>query len=129
MRMCHRQERTSWNLKLTLAAAGFVLGSLSIAGHAHVALADTPAVTDFGQEIAQAAMVSGEGAPQALFVTRYADGHEHMEVHAVRGDSVVAFAGEHPGWYLDRAMTYLLHMPVYVRAVPSPAADSGHTAV
>lgn len=112
-----------------LWVCGLLLGSAVSWVSAPHALADTPAATDFGQRLAEPMLSDSDGTTHAMFVTLYSDGREQVEVRMARGDSVAAFAAEHPGWRLDNGMTWFMQMPVYVRELSETAAAYGHTAV
>lgn len=98
-------------------------------GQQAVAYADAPAVTDFGQSYAEAAMADGGNHPHAVFLTLYADGRQQCEVRTVQDDAIVSFAGEHPAWRIDHGLTWFVRMPVYVRQLTaSQTQASGETA-
>lgn len=117
-------------LKQSLVAV-FSSGLISLvaSGGIHVAFADSPAVTDFGQDTEVATMAGHEQQSRALFLTFYPDGHQQMEVRVVQGDAVVGFAGEHPTWRLDAGLMWFLQMPVYVRDLSNQGSPSRHDAV
>ncbi|RIV28642.1 hypothetical protein D2Q93_02545 [Alicyclobacillaceae bacterium I2511] len=91
------------------------------------ALADSPALTEFGQlmDTPTFSAVRSSGNP-AAFLTLYGDGHGQWEVHQVTDDAVTGFSGEHGSWRIDKTLTVFFQMPVYVRDIslqPSPAGD------
>lgn len=101
------------------AAAAAVWAVTGMAGP--VVYADAPAVTDFGLDEALPVWASADAAgDRAVFVTLYPDGRGQWQVHHVRGDAIVGFAGEHPAWQLDPGLMWFVQMPVYVRHVPAP---------
>lgn len=93
-----------------------------------IAFADSPAVTDFGQDFTSTALAGHHHDSRALFLTLYPDGREQMEVRVIHGDAVAGFVAEHPGWRLDTGLMWFVQMPVYIRDlsidVPKDSADS-----
>lgn len=118
-------------VRVGLLSAVSVIGVVTLAWP-HVAFADTPAPTDFGQaelssQAVEPAFVSN--ASQAMFLTVYDDGRNVMEVRRVRGDAINAFAGDHLAWRLDDRMTWLIQMPVYVRELSGQTFQSDRATV
>ncbi|GMA59828.1 hypothetical protein NZD89_09745 [Alicyclobacillus fastidiosus] len=77
-----------------------------------VAYADVPAASDFGQG---AAMVThgSKSMQAALFVTEGTSGQFEVVEQPIVDDAVAAFAGEHPAWHLNVALTWYFMEPVY----------------
>lgn len=116
-----RTPTTSWWLMLVTAmAASF----LSLCRPIPVR-ADSPAITDFGQDMESPVFSSRALYKDALFLTLYQDGREDCQVRAVPDDAVVSFAGQHKVWNLDGSLTWFWQMPVYVRIVHSGPLQDG----
>jgi|GEM_PF-4062950 len=103
-----------------------VLAAFACAGlAAPTALADTPAVTDFGASSADTVQsVWQETQPDsryAIFLTLYQDGRRQVDIRPISGDEVVSFRTEHPAWELSPTLMWFWAMPVYVRQVSSAA--------
>ena len=111
------------------AVFGFLTALVLFQPHP-IALADTPAVTDFGQAEATPALTSHSGGwRQAMFLTLYPDGRSHSEIRGVKDDAENTLMGDHPTWQLDGTLTWFLQMPVYVRQLSSHQASAGTSPV
>lgn len=105
--------RFRYILSSLVAVAGLLF--LSLAQPATV-FADTPAVTDFGQDTPMSTWTAGSNDwGPAVFLTLHADGSGDSQVRLVHDDAQNTFLGEHPGWHLDHRLTWFVQMPVYVR--------------
>lgn len=113
---------TQWRLLLVAAMVAFF--SL---GRPISVRADSPAVTDFGQDLESPVFSSRGLYKDALFLTLYQDGREDCQIRAVPDDAVVSFAGQHKAWSLDGSLTWFWQIPVYVRIVHSGAMQDGTT--
>lgn len=102
-----------------------VAGLLSLALTVPTVLADTPAVTDFGQSdttVQPAWQQELQTSPQyAVFLTLYHDGRRQMDIRPIQGDAVVSFRTDHPAWELSPTLMWFWDMPVYVREIDEPA--------
>jgi hypothetical protein len=93
---------------------------LAVAVCQPAALADVPAVSDFGQDLAQPAAASDAGAEalrRALFVTWHANGRADVEVRWIRDDAIAGFAGPHPAWRRNEGLCWWFRVPVYERSL------------
>lgn len=125
--LVYRQSRTSL---LGKALLSLLTGGITALWAAPVALADTPAVTDFGQvETAPVSTSPDKSGQQAVFLTLYPDGRSHSEVRGVTDDSENAMVADHPSWELDHSLTWFVQMPVYVRTLTSTQVSSGTNSV
>ena len=118
--------RKSWLVQALLGVLFGSLAAMTLSVHGFVALADTPAVTDFGQaDVVPASMMRENGWRQAVFVTLYPDGSGKSEVRGVRDDAENTLLSEHPSWQLDHSLTWFVQMPVYVRQLSIQDTQTG----
>lgn len=109
-----------WKWWLARIGAACIVG-WTLAGHAP-ALADTPAITDFGEAAVYAYQSDTANASHyAMFLTLYEDGHKEVIVRPIADDAVVGFHSDHGAWQLNHPLMWFLNMPVYVKQVPDGA--------
>lgn len=124
---CRALHLRVWQWLVAVFIGGVI--SLMASGGLSLAFADSPAVTDFGQDSAATAMTERGTHSQALFLTLYPDGREQIEIRTVHGDAVTGFAGEHPGWKLDSGLMWFVQMPVYIRDLSNRDENSSADSV
>lgn len=133
MRATSNRRLPRWKFwgKATALSGLFVLtAAVGLGACPSRALADCPAVTDFGQsEAVTASTAHSHAFKQAVFVTLYPDGTSESQIRLVHDDAVNTMVSEHPSWRLDDRLTWFVQMPVYIRELSDKGYNSATHAV
>jgi len=121
-------RRVQQGRRFACAVVG-IASAVVVSGSSTLAYADSPAVTDFGQDAAATVMSPQPQGSRALFITFYPDGRQQIEVRVIQGDAIVSFAGEHPSWKLDLGLMWFVQMPVYTREFTNVATQTSEHSV